>query len=44
MDREDLIREQELLDQEADEEVLKRRKFPEPFLERSVIQRKVAEF
>lgn len=44
VDREDLIREQELLDQEADEEGLKRRKFPEPFLERSVIQRKVAEF
>lgn len=41
--REDLCREQALLDMEADEEGLKRRKFPEPFLERSVIQRRVAE-
>lgn len=41
--REDLLREQALLDAEADEEGLKRRKFPEPFLERSVIQRRVAE-
>lgn len=41
--REDLTREQELLDIEADEEGLKRRKFGEPFLERSVIQRKIAE-
>lgn len=35
--------EQLLLDWEADEEGLKRRKFPEPFLERSFIQRRVAE-
>ena len=41
--REDLVQEQALLDVEADEEGLKRRKFPEPFLERSVIQRRVAE-
>ena len=41
--REDLVQEQALLDAEADEEGLKRRKFPEPFLERSVIQRRVAE-
>ena len=41
--REDLVLEQEFLDAEADEEGLKRRKFPEPFLERSVIQRRVAE-
>lgn len=40
---EDLVREQAILDIEADEEGLKRRKFPEPFLERSVIQRRVAE-
>ncbi len=43
VNREDLVREQELLDLEADEEGLKRRKFPEPFLERSVIQRRIAE-
>ena len=41
--REDLLREQSLLDMEADEEGLKRRKFPDPFLERSVIQRRTAE-
>ena len=41
--REDLAREQALLDAEADEEGLKRRKVPDPFLERSVIQRRVAE-
>lgn len=41
--REALWHEQVLLDMEADEEGLKRRKFPEPFLERSVIQRRVAE-
>ena len=41
--REELAEEQRLLDLEADEEGLKRRKFPEPFLDRSVIQRKVAE-
>ena len=40
--REELIQEQRLLDQEADEEGLKRRKFSDLFLERSVIQRKVA--
>ena len=39
----DLSREQELLDLEADEEGLKRRKFTEPFLERTVIQRKIAD-
>ena len=41
--RDDLIREQHLLNVEADEEGLKRRKFSDMFLERSVIQRKVAE-
>lgn len=41
--RELILREQELLDLEADEEGLKRRKFTEPFLERSAIQRRVAE-
>ena len=41
--REELAEEQRLLDLEADEEGLKHRRFPEPFLERSVIQRKVAE-
>ena len=40
---EDLVREQELADREAKEEGLKRRKFTDPFLERAVIQRKVAE-
>lgn len=40
---EDLSREQMLLDQEALEEGLKFRKFMEPFLERSTIQRKVAD-
>ena len=39
----DIAREQELLDLEADLEGLKRRKFSGPFLERSVIQRRVAE-
>lgn len=42
--RDDLKREQQLLDLEADEEGLKRRKFSDMFLDRSVIQRKVAEF
>lgn len=42
--REELIEEQRLLDLEADEEGLKRRKFSDMFLERSVIQRKVAQF
>lgn len=41
--RDDLLREQELLDLEADEEGLKRRKFSDMFLERAVIQRRVAE-
>lgn len=41
---EDLSFEQELLEQEAVEEGLKIRKFPEPFLERSTIQRRVADF
>lgn len=41
--REDLLREQDLLNIEADEEGLKRRKFSDMFLERSVIQRRVAE-
>lgn len=41
--RHDLHLEQELLDIEADEEGLKRRKFSDMFLERSVIQRRVAE-
>ena len=39
---EDLIRQQEALDQEADEEGLRRRKFTDPFLERTVIQEKIA--
>lgn len=40
---EDLILEQIILEQEAIEEGLKIRKFKEPFLERSVIQRRVAD-
>ena len=43
VDWEELVREQKLLDIEADEEGLKRRKFSDMFLERSVIQRRVAE-
>ena len=43
VDRADLVQEQRLLDIEADEERLKRRKFSDMFLERSVIQRRVAE-
>ena len=39
----DLIRQQALLDQEADREGLRRRKFTDPFLERTVIQEKIAE-
>lgn len=39
----DLLREQELLDIEAAEEGLKKRKFSGPFLERAVIQRRVAQ-
>lgn len=41
---EDLSAEQHLLNLEADAEGLKRRKFTDPFLERSVIQRKAAGF
>ena len=41
--REDLAQEQELLNIEADEEGLKRRKFSDMIQERSVIQRRVAE-
>ena len=40
---EDLAFEQTMLDIEADEEGLKRRKFTDPFLERTAIQRKVAD-
>lgn len=40
---EDLVHEQMLLDKEAREEGLKLRKFPESFLERSAIQRRVAD-
>ena len=43
MPEEDLAYEQILLDQEAVEQGLKFRKFPEPFLERSIIQRRVAD-
>ena len=39
----DLIRQQAALDQEADEEGLRRREFPDPFLERTVIQEKIAQ-
>ena len=41
--REDLVYEQYLLDCEAVEEGLKKRKFSEPFLERSVFQRRIAD-
>ena len=40
---EDLVRQQNLLDIEADEEGLRRRKFTDPFLERTTIQEKIAE-
>lgn len=40
----DLAFQQQLLDQEAIEEGLKRRKFPDPFLERTTIQRRVADY
>ena len=40
---EDLVRQQAMLDQEADREGLRRRKFTDPFLERTVIQEKIAE-
>ena len=39
---EDLIHQQSALDREADEEGLRRRKFTDPFLERTVIQEKIA--
>ena len=38
----DLVFEQNMLDIEADEEGLKRRKFTDPFLERATLQRKIA--
>ena len=41
--REDLLFEQQALDIEADEEGLRRRVFTDPFLERTAIQRQVAE-
>ena len=40
---EDLVFEQKFLDEEAREEGLKRRKFSDPFLERTAIQRKVSD-
>ena len=40
---EDLVFEQQFLDEEAKVEGLKRRKFSDPFLERTAIQRKVAD-
>ena len=40
---EDLVRQQRLLDIEADEEGLRRRKFTDPFLERTTIQERIAE-
>lgn len=39
--KDDLVREQQLLDQEAVEEGLRLRSFTDPFLERSAIQRKI---
>lgn len=41
---EDLVFEQKMLDEEADREGLRRRKFTDPFLERSAVQRKVAAY
>ena len=41
--REDLAYEQKMLDIEAEEEGLKRRKFTDPFLERASIQRKITQ-
>ena len=41
--KEDLERQQAVLDREADEEGLRRRKFADPFLERTVIQEKISE-
>ena len=40
---EDLVRQQVALDLEADQEGLRRRKFPDPFLERTVIQVRIAQ-
>ena len=40
---EDLVHQQATLDEEADREGLRRRKFTDPFLERTVIQEKIAE-
>ena len=40
---EDLMRQQTILDEEADREGLRRRKFTDPFLERTVLQEKIAE-
>lgn len=40
---EELVFEQKMLDQEAEEEGLRHRKFTDPFLERTAIQRKVAD-
>ena len=42
--REDLAYEQQMLDEEARQEGMKRRRFTDPFLERAAIQRKAAEF
>lgn len=42
--REELVAEQAFLDEEARQEGLKRRIFTDPFLERGVLQRKVAEY
>jgi hypothetical protein len=42
--REDLVFEQRMLDEEAVEEGLRLRKFQDPFLERTAIQRTVAEY
>ena len=42
--RADLVFEQDMLDEEARQEGLKQRKFTDPFLERTAIQRKAAEF
>mgnify|MGYP006974675440 CR=1 FL=1 len=41
--KEDLIYQQATLDREAEQEGLRRRKFTDPFLERTVIQEKIAE-
>ena len=41
---EDLVFEQKMLDEEAAEEGMRRRRFTDPFLERAAIQRKFAEY